>query len=108
MDLSTLSRETLLSIIRDQQDIIDNYKEKDNKKENINDNLCKCRVWNGFPNKQCSRKRLVNGYCKIHNEHVIKWGQWHLGEMDGPKPTFWGEFCDYVPSDRKRGYKIQK
>ena len=73
MDLSTLSRETLLSIIRDQQSIIDNYKEKVNKKVNKKDNLCKCRVWNGFPNKQCSRNGTINGYCKTHNEHMIPW-----------------------------------
>ena len=108
MDFSTLSRETLLSIIRDQQAIIDNYKEKDNKKDNKKDNLCKCRVWNGFPNKQCSRKGTINGYCKTHNEHIMTWSQWHLGEIGGPTPTFWGEFCDYVPSDRKRGSRILK
>ena len=62
MELAELSKETLISIIHDQQAIIDNYKEKETKKNN----LCKCRVWNGFPNKQCSRKGTINGYCKIH------------------------------------------
>ena len=38
----------------------------------------------------------------------MTWSQWHLGEIGGPTPTFWGEFCDYVPSDRKRGSRILK
>ena len=102
MELAELSKETLISIIHDQQAIIDNYKEKDTKKNN----LCKCRVWNGFPNKQCSRKGTINGYCKIHNEHILTWSQWHLGEIGGPVPTYWGEFGGYVPSDRTRGSRI--
>ena len=104
MDLSALSKDTLISIIHDQQAIIDNYKEKDNKK----DTLCKCRIWKDFPNKQCSRKGTMNGYCKIHSEHVVTWGQWHLGEIGGPTPTYWGEFGGYVPCGEKRGNIIRK
>ena len=102
MDLSSLSKDTLISIIRDQRIIIDNYKEKSNE----TCHLCKCRVWDGFPDKQCSRKGTINGYCKIHNKHVVTWGQWHLGEIGGPIPTYWGEFCGYVPCREKKGRMI--
>jgi len=100
MDLSKLSKETLICIINDQKKIIDSY---ENKQENVTTEMCKCRIWSGFPHKQCSKKGHINGYCKIHNDHRVKWGRWHLGEIDGPKPTYWGEFCDYVPCGEKRG-----
>ena len=99
MDLSKLSKETLISIINDQKILLDQYE----KKTIIKTDKCKCRIWSGFPHKQCSRKGSINGYCKIHNDHRVKWGKWHLGEIDGPKPTYWGEFCDYVPCGEKRG-----
>ena len=38
------------------------------KKTSIKIDKCKCRIWSGFPNKQCSRKGHINGYCKIHND----------------------------------------
>jgi len=44
--------------------------------------------------------------CKIHNGHVEKWGTWHFGLVGGVCPEVWGELCEYVPGDRKKGKKI--
>ena len=102
MDLSNLSKDTLISIILDQLLIIDKYENK----RTISPKKCKCRTWSGFPNKQCSHKGTFNGYCKIHNNHRLQWGQWHLGEIEGPIPNYWGELCDYIPSGKIKGTKI--
>ena len=106
MDLSKLSKETLISIINDQKKLLDQYETKQKTTEKIKD-TCKCRVWSGFPHKQCSRKGIIDGYCKTHNDHRVKWGKWHLGEIDGPKPEYWGEFCEYVPCGEKRGNTLR-
>ena len=116
MDLSKLSKETLISIINDQKNLLDQYetKQKTTREKTTREktpeetDTCKCRIWSGFPHKQCSRKGIIDGYCKIHNDHRVKWGKWHLCEIDGPKPEYWGEFCEYVPCGEKRGNKLRR
>lgn len=109
MDFTNLSKETLIQIIHDQARVIEGY-EVSSRTNTIGpeDSIaCKCRVWAGFPNQRCSRKATDNGYCKTHSDHRAKWGAWHLGEIRGPIPLYWGEFCEYVPCGRNKGSRIQ-
>jgi hypothetical protein len=108
MDFTNLSKETLIQIIHDQARVIEGY-EASSRTNTIapEDSIaCKCRVWAGFPNQRCTRKATDNGYCKTHSDHRAKWGAWHLGEIRGPIPLYWGEFCEYVPCGRNKGSRI--
>ncbi len=51
-------------------------------------NMCKARVWNCGMGGQCSRKGIMDGFCKGHAEPKNGPGkeEWWLGTIDKPRP----------------------
>ena len=51
-------------------------------------NMCKARVWNCGMGGQCSRKGIIDGFCKGHAEPKNGPGkeEWWLGTIDKPRP----------------------
>ena len=52
------------------------------------ENMCKARVWNCGMGGQCSRKGIMDGFCKGHAEPKNGPGkeEWWLGTIDKPRP----------------------
>lgn len=52
------------------------------------ENMCKARVWNCGMGGQCSRKGIIEGFCKGHAEPKNGPGKddWWLGTIDKPRP----------------------
>ena len=52
------------------------------------ENMCKARVWNCGMGGQCSRKGIMDGFCKGHAEPKNGQGkeEWWLGTIDRPRP----------------------
>ena len=52
------------------------------------ENMCKARVWNCGMGGQCSRKGIMDGFCKGHAEPKNGPGkeEWWLGTIDEPRP----------------------
>ena len=52
------------------------------------ENMCKARVWNCGMGGQCSRKGIIDGFCKGHAEPKNGLGkeEWWLGTIDKLRP----------------------
>lgn len=52
------------------------------------EDMCKARIWNCGMGGQCSRKGIIDGFCKGHAEPKNGPGKegWWLGTIDKPRP----------------------